>query len=181
MKKFILLTAILGTAVNKAGAGPWNDGMVEGEQAAEQMWSDAGATCANIWTFRGDTDIALVDGVYEDIPGLNWQEILFNQGARAGVEAVVSKYEEGCLLNPAECVDLGDSAAEAIAGGFCLRGSKGPNDTWYGSCLRIAYSVCEGQVYFKKQIICPDKSLSNTELNDLIEECEEFIDSLVGN
>jgi len=82
------------------------------------------------------------------------------------------------------CTDLGDAAAEhVVKDNWCTPNSGGTYSTssFPESCKEVAYSVCEGTIRDVADRWCPNKNMKTSQLLDLQDECEDQVDSMVGN
>lgn len=83
------------------------------------------------------------------------------------------------------CTDLGDSAAEhVVKDNWCKPDGSSYSSaqgSWPSNCRSAAISVCEGTIPDVADRWCPNKKMRTSDLLDLMDECEDQVDDMVGN
>ena len=141
------------------GGGSFDDGLREGRRAGEKLWHDMGGDCANAWrNFKTSINREIKNRGWNTSNG-NWKSNSYNNGARKGMQEVLSKYEKKCFHDSPdeapECIALGNDAASMIAYNFCFDPINELDYESYGTnCRIVAINQCKGQVYGKVRSYC---------------------------
>ena len=142
------------------GGGSFDDGLREGRRAGEKLWRDMGGDCANAWrNFETSINREIKNRGWNSSNG-NWKSNSYNDGARKGMQEVLSKYEKKCFHDSPdeapECIALGNEAASMTAYNFCFDppGFELDYESYGTTCRQVAINQCKGQVYGKVRSQC---------------------------
>ena len=111
----------------------------------------------------------------------NWKLQAYNECARDyGVDPVVSDIEDGCLGDDnSQCIDLGETAASIIVYENVCNIYASAKHNYLQDCRNVAYGICEGSILNKIQQQCPQNSVPTSELSELMDMCEDQVNSMV--
>lgn len=163
-----------------SGGTSFDDGLRAGRSEANRLWRVAGNTCSNAWgDFQNSVNRRIRDKGWNNSG--NWRTRAFNQGARAGMNEVVTQKEKECFHDSAdECVDLGDEAARILAykhcGGF---GTLSIGEHWRRECRAAAIDQCRAQVRNEVRNECG--SPSTQDLRNLQNKCRNQVLTMIGD
>eukprot|EP01083_Nonionella_stella_P168074 566398_1 len=82
-----------------------------------------------------------------------------------------------------ECTDLGETAAELVVkDNWCTPGgSTAQAQSFFPpNCRQVAYSVGRGTIKDVADRWCPNKNMKTSDLNRLMDRCENQVDSMIG-
>lgn len=167
---------------NKSNSGSsFRDGLKRGRREAERMWQNMGSDCANAFGFN--------QRIRQEIRRRKWnrsgrdsRETAFREGARAGMNEIVAKYEKKCLHDsPDECIELGDTAADIISFNHCrpnrFRATKRNN--FAANCRKVGTGQCQGSVVSRVRQYC-GSSPDTRKLRDLQNQCQGQVHRLTS-
>ena len=157
-------------------------GTQAGESSANSLWAAAPfyGNCDNVWDLQTSAD-EMKDTLYPANTG-NWKLQAYNECARDyGVDPVVSDIEEGCLGDDnSQCIDLGETAASIIVyQNVCDKYGATAYHNYLQDCRNVAYGICKGNILNKIQQQCPQNSVPTSELSELMDMCEDQVNSMV--
>lgn len=178
MKTFVLQAIALVTILPNVNAKTFNQGLADGKQDVTNIFNYNGG-CSNIYRLQGDVDNELIYGKYRDTTRTSPSDKLYNEGGRAGANDQVAVYEQQCLSDPSQCLELGTSAAQSIAYQYCQYYSAKYQTDYVATCREIAINDCKGKIYNEVYSVCQIRLDSNTLLT-LQNQCQQTIDNLIG-
>jgi len=162
--------------------GTYEEGISRGVHEASKIWHDTGCDCVNVWGYEDQVEDMLETKFAESSADTDKQKD-YKRGVQDGADLVVVEHERKCVdESPAECVELGEAAAQMLAFSYCpfsaadeASGYSTPN--YMQSCRDVAYSVCKGEM---REMLesngCSD--VPPGDLSSLQEECTEQVDSM---
>lgn len=165
---------------NGSGGSPFDDGLRAGRSEANMLWRHAGGTCSAAWREFPDSVNRRINDKGWNNSG-NWRTRAFNQGARAGMNEVVTQKEKECFHDSAdECVDLGDTAARILAYNHCGKFTTlQHHSSWRRECRAAAIDQCRAQVRNEVRNGCG--SPSTQDLRILKSKCWNQVLTMIGD
>lgn len=168
--------------------GECEDGYNAGYDYMQRNWRrERNSNCDNVWDLEDDAD-DIKDDRYPDNTS-DWRTQSYNDCARNGVDDAVSAIEKVCLEDDSsQCIDLGEAAAEQVVINDWCSPSRSNSNTYGNSdrpnykeeCKDAAVSICEGNINSVVNMWSCEQP-STSELNDLMDECEDQVDGMVGD
>jgi len=162
------------------------DGYAAGVKETKDLWKKGpnNSNCDNIWDFDDQAD-DMKHNKFPENPS-NWRDETYNQCARNGVDDEVNNIEKECTWDDtSQCNDLGNAAAEKIVmREWCTPGSSSyshGNTNWKAECAAAAVDICKGNIANVANRWCPDEKMNGGELNGMKAQCQDEVDSMVGN
>lgn len=167
-------------STTSSGGTSFDDGLRAGRSEADRLWRVAGSTCSAAWgDFQNSVSRRISDKGWNNSG--NWRTRAFNQGARAGMNEVVTQKEKECFHDSAdECVDLGDEAARIIAYEHCgTIGNLSIGKHWRRECRAAAIDQCRAQVRNEVRNDCGSPNAQDLKI--LKNKCWTQVRTMIGD
>ena len=100
--------------------GTYEEGISRGVHEASKIWHDTGCDCVNVWGYEDQVEDMLETKFAESSADTDKQKD-YKRGVQDGADLVVVEHERKCVdESPAECVELGEAAAQSRSMIICV-------------------------------------------------------------